>query len=162
MKHVILFCLIISLAMVAIFSCQDANTVLSPDRNIALSFVLDEQGRPCYSVHFKQKPIISSAGLGLETGDGFLDRDFEIRARLESTVNESYRMPAGKTRKVVNHYNELTVKLGQTSGQKRQLNLIFRVFNDGVAIRYQLPETDAPASFVIKSEQTEFRFAPGS
>jgi hypothetical protein len=46
---------------------------------------------------------------------------------------------AGKARTVRDHYNQLSVDFQEPEGQKRQLRVIVRAYDDGVAFRYVLP-----------------------
>ena len=43
---------------------QNKTVVSSPDNNIQLSFWLDEQGAPNYSVSYKNKPVILTSSMG--------------------------------------------------------------------------------------------------
>ena len=47
----------------------------------------------------------------------------------------------GRNKKVRDHFNELTLELQEKSGDKRLINLIFRAYENGIAFRYQLPQT---------------------
>ena len=64
----------------------------------------------------------------------------------------------GEENDVRNHYNELTMKLAQRKGLKRQLTIVFRVFDDGMGFRYVFPEQKNLKHFVIMDEETEFCF----
>lgn len=66
MKRTALYIFLIMLTMVSAYGTP-VKSIESPDGNIRLSFHLDEDGVPCYSVEYKQKPIILPSKLGLET-----------------------------------------------------------------------------------------------
>ena len=72
--------------------------------------------------------------------DGSLDSDFRVVAFARATKDETWRQPWGEEVDVRNHYNELTMKLAQKKGLQRQLNIVFRVFDDGMGFRYVFPE----------------------
>jgi len=74
---------------------------------------------------------------------------------LSFSVTVSCILPSGDFRYVRNHYNELKVLLQETDG-KRKLNVIFRLFNDGIGYRYEFPQQESMDSLVIMSEETEF------
>ena len=52
--------------------------------------------------------------------------------------------------------NEMKVTLQEKGGQKRQLGVAFRAFDDGVAFRYEFPRQRGLQDFVIMDEVTEF------
>src|SRR4029079_2589065 len=54
---------------------------------------------------------------------------------------------------------ELIIKTESESGKK--MNIIFRVSNDGVALRYEFPETSGDLK-KITSEETTFHFQEGT
>ena len=61
----------------------------------------------------------------------------------------------GKSQNIRNHYNELLVSLKQKDTY-REMNLRFRLFDDGLGFRYEFPEQKQMPYFVIKEERTEF------
>ena len=60
------FLLFLSLLVPAISMAQ---TVKSPDGNVSVSFALDN-GRPTYSVAYKEKAVIKPSRLGLQLSEG--------------------------------------------------------------------------------------------
>lgn len=56
---------------------------------------------------------------------------------------------------VNNHYNELKVRLQQTDKRQRQLNIVFRAFNDGIGFRYEFPKQRNLGNFQIMEEMTQ-------
>ena len=45
----------------------------------------------------------------------------------------------GEEAEIVNHYNELRVCLKEETSLERELNIIFRLFDDGMGFRYEFP-----------------------
>jgi len=72
--------------------------------------------------------------------------------------DETWTQPWGEQRKVRNNYNEPSVTLQETRENSRKLRVIFRVFNDTIAFRYEWPEQAVPKDFNIMDELTEFVF----
>ena len=81
---------------------------------------------------------------------------FVIKGTERSSLDETWEQPWGESRYVRNHYNELKVLLQEVAG-KRKLNVIFRLFNDGIGYRYEFPQQESMDSLVIMSEATEFK-----
>ncbi|KGL63860.1 glycoside hydrolase family 97 protein [Polaribacter sp. Hel1_85] len=140
-------------------SCwAEPETVLvSPNENIFLEFSVDEKGKPQYEVFFKNKAIIKTSTLGFdfENTTSFLD-GFEVLNSETKAFNETWQMPWGEQLDVVNHYNELRVELQEKSELKRKLNIVFKVYNDGVGFRYEFPEQENFKEAFITEENTEF------
>jgi len=66
-------------------------------------------------------------------------------------------MPWGEQDTVRNHYSELTVNLQETKAPNRLLNIVFRVFDDGLGFRYEFPKQDNFSEVQILDEETEFK-----
>jgi hypothetical protein len=144
---------------VSLSSCwsEPETFLVSPDEKIALEFSLDKSGKPFYEVVFKQDTIIKKSSLGFEFEDSnsFLD-DFEVLNSSTKNFNETWQMPWGEQLDVVNNYNELRVELQEKSALKRKLNIVFKVYNDGVGFRYEFPKQDNFTEALIVEENTEF------
>lgn len=130
----------------------------SPDGNLSLSFDVNENGAPVYSVDFKGQSVISPSTLGVELlkGESFLDK-FKVEKVSRSTFDETWTPVWGETKTIRNNYNEMAVCLSQDAdGKTREMIIRFRVFNDGVGFRYEWPEQKNLNYFVIKEERSRF------
>ena len=132
-------------------------SVTSPENKISLVFSLTD-GMPSYAVNFKQRPVILSSALGFELKDGAMKTNFTLLDARKSSKDETWTQPWGEQREVRNHYNELVATLQQAGGQRRKLRILFRVFDDAIAFRYEWPEQAALKDFDIMDELTEFVF----
>ena len=137
-----------------------AQTILSPDKNLSLTFALGTGGVPTYSLTYKQKPVIKTSKLGVECKDvpSFLD-GFTVSKSEESTFDETWTPVWGETKTIRNHYNELLVTLAQAAQQGRYIQVRFRLYNDGVGFRYEFPWQKNLSYFIIKEERTQFALA---
>ncbi|APZ47759.1 alpha-glucosidase [Polaribacter reichenbachii] len=144
---------------VSLTSCwAEPETVLvSPDEKIFLEFSLDKNGKPFYEVVFKQDTIIKKSSLGFDFQDSkSFSNDFMVVNSSTTTFNETWEMPWGEQLNVENHYNEVSIALQEKTDLKRKLNIVFRVYNDGVGFRYEFPEQDNLKEVLISEENTEF------
>ena len=135
-----------------------SQNVTSPNGNIALIFELAD-GAPTYSVNFGTKPVILSSPLGFEFKEGTMASGFKIDDIQKSSKDETWTQPYGEERVVRNHYNELSVDLQQTNEAARRLRIVFRVFDDAIAFRYEWPEQPSLKNFEIMDELTAFRLS---
>ena len=85
--------------------------------------------------------------------DGFKITDTRI-----SSFDETWKPVWGETATIRNHYNELEVDLNQPSSD-RNIIIRFRVYNDGMGLRYEFPQQKALNYFLIKEEHTQFAMA---
>nr|WP_321450634.1 glycoside hydrolase family 97 protein [uncultured Carboxylicivirga sp.] len=135
---------------------NNVNKVTSPDNNIAVELWLKD-GKPYYSVDYKNQKVVNPSLLGLVLTDAdTLTSSLEVVNVLQSSLDETWEQPWGDQRLVVNNYNEITLELAEKAGLKRKVNLVFRAFNDGIGFRYVVPEQQNLNKFVIMDELTEF------
>ena len=145
-----------SLSLIFILNMVYSQNIQSPSQKIAVEFKLTTSGQPSYSVKYNNKPVISESTLGIKLKDKpSLDANFEIENTKTATFNESWKPVLGEQAIIVNHYNELTVSLIQ-KGTQIKMNLIFRVFDEGVAFRYDFPKQAALNYFIISDEVSQF------
>lgn len=150
---------ILSIALLLFVFCVSAQSVQSPSKQILLDFGLTENGRPTYSVTFNNKPVILQSALGIYLKDGSnLATNFSSNGIKNITFNETWQPVLGEQASIVNHYNEMTVALSQAD-TNRKMNIIFKVYDEGVAFRYEFPKQKDLNYFIIKEEKTEFNLA---
>lgn len=130
--------------------------VSSPDGTLKVVVQLKD-GAPFYSVFRKNNLIIDDSKLGFELKDApALLNNFEVASQETSSFDEKWIQPWGEVKEIRNHYNSLSISLQESSKLKRKMILHFRVFNDGLGFRYELPEQDNLKDFIITNELTEF------
>jgi len=162
-----------------------AGNVKSPNGNIELKFSVDQAGRPVYEMSYKGRAVVKPSFLGLELAkdkhasagmnEKDLMEDFSIVNEKVSEFDETWQPVWGETKNIRNHYNELAVTLQQMwlervkSDQpglqlaprqhRRQMIIRFRVYDDGIGLRYEFPQQQDLNYFLIKEEHTEFAMA---
>ena len=75
-----------------------------------------------------------------------------------SSFDETWKPVWGETATIRNNYKELAVTLNQPA-TKRNILIRFRVYNDGMGLRYEFPQQNELNYFVIKEEHTQFAMA---
>ena len=76
-----------------------------------------------------------------------------------ASVDETYTVPAGKSKSIRNHYNSLSAQYMQNGTLGRLLTMEVRAYDDGVAFRYVIPYSDPLRDLYIENDSTQFRFA---
>jgi len=133
-----------------------SQNIQSPSQKIAVEFKLTPSGQPSYSVNYNNKPVILESTLGIKLKNKpALDADFEIDNVKNSSFNESWKPVLGEQATIVNHYNELIIALIQKETHIK-MNIIFRVFDEGVAFRYDFPKQKDLNYFIISDEVSQF------
>ena len=134
-----------------------AVNISSPSGNLLLDFDVDQQGRPVYSLDYKGKKLIERSRLGLKADEADFTSGFRILSADTVTVDRTWEPVWGEYSKVRDNFRELAVNLA-ADNPDRTLTLRFRVFDDGVGFRYELPVQKKNNYLTIKGEVTEFDF----
>lgn len=145
-----------------------AQSVKSPNGNVELKFSLTGNGRPTYEMTYKGKSVVKPSHLGLELakdkhaskGENETDlmEGFSMKDSSTSTFDETWKPVWGETSTIRNHYNELAVSLVQAVSN-RNIIIRFRVYDDGMGLRYEFPQQKELNYFLIKEERTQFAMA---
>ena len=137
----------------------DAGDITSPNGQIKVNFTLDGSV-PTYSVTYQGKTIIKPSRLGYQLAKGGKDgkdllSDFSVIDEKTSTFDETWTPVWGENKSIRNHYNDMLVELKQNSTDS-YMNVRFRVYDDGVGLRYEFPQKGSLNYFTVKEERTEF------
>ena len=138
MKNILLLCLFIVVSNAFV----NAQELKSPDGNLTLTFQLNKEGAPTYSLNYKKKEVIKESKLGFVLkSDIMLNQGFQIAATKFQSENSTWKPVLGEQKEIQNQYNELKADLVQEKS-KRKVSIYFRLFNDGLGIRYEFPVQD--------------------
>ena len=174
-----IFTFIGTLAFAGALSAQDVapagvQTLSSPDGNLSLKFTLTEKGEPCYWLDYKDKAAVMPSTMGFELRgkmESMIFNGLEKKAEpgapvslhdgfvLEKTVrdslDETWTPVWGEESMIRNSYNEMAVSLRQ-EGTGYEMDIRFRLYDDGLGFRYEFPQQENLSYFVIKEELTQF------
>ena len=125
----------------------------SPGHLLTLTFDVAD-GVPRYALTYKDRAVVLPSRLGFElkNAPSLLD-GFTLRSAERSSFDETWEPVWGETATIRNHYNELAVTLEQ---QGRVLIVRFRLYDDGLGLRYEFPEQPQLRHFTLREERTEF------
>jgi hypothetical protein len=84
-----------------------------------------------------------------------MDRNFELLGTETKKTDESWKPVWGEVNSIRNHYEQL-FSYQTKAGAGHLLDIIFRVFEDGVAFRYEFPKQPALTYFTVAEELTQF------
>lgn len=131
--------------------------VASPDGRNVVQLDINGEGRLAYQVQRDGKSVIDDSRLGIQLRNGReLLRNLKLDAQASSSFDETWEQPWGERRYIRNHYNELRATFVETDRDHRRFDVVFRVYNDGIGFRYDVPKQAALQHAEIEDEFTEF------
>jgi hypothetical protein len=71
-------------------------------------------------------------------------------------VDEKWNPVWGEVKTIRNHYQQLKIQLQQRSAPFYKMNIIFKVYEEGVGFRYEFPLQNNLKFFTVNDELTEF------
>ena len=146
--------------MVHAAKAQEIQLIKASMSKVRLEFILDAQGKPFYSVYYGEKPVIKPSALGFTlANDSAFDKHFELTGSEQTSVDETWKPVWGEVSSIRNHYQQVTIHLKQKGSPNRLMNIVFRVFEDGVGFRYEFPKQPNLKYFVVSNELTGFNLA---
>ena len=128
----------------------------SPDNQLEMIFELSQSGKPTYQLKYKNKSVIqpSNLGLMLKNNENLVD-GFEVVNSKTTSFSNKWKPVLGEEKEIIDQHNQLILELVQKA-TGRKMNLVFRLFNEGLAFRYEIPAQDKLNYFVISDEATQF------
>src|SRR5436190_6991372 len=150
------FILLLAIIIVNTSFCQNLTATMD---KIKLVFSLDEKGTPVYTVSFEDKPVVNSSQMGFifSNNENFYS-GFELTGSEKKSQDDIWQPVWGEVKEIHDHYDQLTVHLKQ-KGSERLLDIVFRVFSDGVGFRYEFPLQPGLKYFIVTDELTQFSLA---
>lgn len=158
-----------------------AQTIESPGGRLSLTFELTGDGEPTYQLSFKGRAVIKKSKLGLELKDQpALLKGFTVLNSDNTVKDETWEPIWGEVKQIRNNYRELAVTLQQAgvagkqavagtepgvgtnqqgAAASRTVVIRFRLYDDGLGFRYEVPEQTSLKYFVVADEKTEFHLA---
>ncbi|NUY81037.1 glycoside hydrolase family 97 protein [Flavobacterium sp. MAH-1] len=162
MRHLKHICLVLSASALLLWSCGTATVykVVSPGKKNELTFELTPKGEPQYRFSSNGKEVLKPSLMGFEfIGLPKMTENFEVVSTEKHSADNTWEQPWGETRKVRDHHNELIVHLKEKGGDERLVDIVFRVFDDGLGFRYLFPKQPKLDKVKISDEVTQFTFA---
>ena len=155
-----IFTFLMCLAILHAASAQDNKLIKASLGKVRLQFTLDAAGKPLYSVYYGDKPVIKPSAMGFTlTDDTPFDKSFELIGSEQASVDETWKPVWGEVSSIRNRYQQVIVHLKQKNSPNRLLNIVFRVFEDGVGFRYEFPKQPNLKYFIVSNELTGFNLA---
>ena len=149
------FSIIYLLLIFILISCTNtSNKILtSPDNKIELSFEIID-GEAFYSINKDDKSVIKKSKLGILLENKLNNcKNLEIIKVSTSSNKSSWSPDFGEFDEIIDNYKNLDVSL---SNGEINFNIVFRVYNDGVAFKYHVPNQSGITNYNVIDEYSEF------
>lgn len=135
-----------------------ATRITSPSGRLVCELWLDK-GVPTYSLSYDGRTVVAPSTLGLQLADGTLGTGMKQVSATPVTSDNTWHQLWGEDDMVRDHYNGLTLSLMERGGKHRRLNIVARVYDDGLGLRYEIPAQKGLDTFIINDELTQVRLA---
>ncbi len=147
--------------LLTLLSCRQVSqswTIESPSGNLKVQ-LSSENGNLNYAVTSsesgKESVILLPSPLGLERDDALFFGNLEVDSLSKiREISDTYTMISGKQKKLSYKANEAILSVKNKQGQ--HLDIVFRIFNEGLAFRYIFNDK-SEESFKVLSEKTGFK-----
>lgn len=128
----------------------------SPNHRIKCKFYL-KNNQITYSVSKDDKILIKKSRLNiLLCGETPIENRLKVTHIDKTTHDDTFEMLWGEQRLIRNNYEEAAFSIAEAASPHRIFTLRFRVFDDGVAFRYEIPTQAKFRQVTIKDELSEF------
>lgn len=125
--------------------------------SVQLISAISPDGKFNYQLEFKGKTVIYKSGIGFQLSKpNVLLNRFELIKIDTSSFDQKWAPIWGEQDTIRNHYKEIVYHLKDKAGSKIEIDLIFRVFEDGIGLRYAFPKQTSLNYFIVQNELTEF------
>lgn len=152
--------LLAATAIVLLFSAhasaQNKFSIASPSGIVVLNIQQTSDGGLTYNVNRLQSTVIEPSTLGLQFSSPDITlNSFEILGTDSTLTDDKWKPVWGEVNEIRNYYKGFSLKL-KDNKKGILLNIIFRVFDDGVGFRYEFPRQQNLVYFIIAKELTQF------
>ena len=177
MKKSFVIALLLSCSVAYAQESTDLNDLKSPDGRLVVSFNLTGTENPTYSVKYDGKQMLEDSPIGImldmgskptleglpqgrEAGNGDFTKNLSLVGCKTQNAQVDYTMDRIKTAHVSHAYNVAVIELQNAARQNIEFE--FRVSDNDIAIRYNIPKPRQRASTRVLFENTGFRFPDGT
>ncbi len=153
-------CLTVTMLLAGLFSGTYAKnfSLQSPNKKVQLE-IINKGNVSSISASYNGKKLIKQSVFGLHVNTFDFTKDVTYTVISQNKVDETWNTINGKERTVRNYYNEYIIQVSKVDNPKQFHEIVFRLYDDGFAYRYNFPASAVTGKMLIESELTEFAFA---
>jgi len=155
-KKIILLWVGLGLFLSAKAQTQPGITISSPDQYLVLAISQNEVGSVYYNASYKGKAILENSPLGLISNVSDFSKELKLVGQKDSVIKETYQQSRIKKSAVSVHAIEKI--LSYETPKKERIDMVFRVSNNDIALKYILLKKGETLRCIIEKELTGFKF----
>lgn len=148
-----LFCLLLLLNKLLY-----AQLTVSDFGPVRLSVQVDADHRFQYSIFYKNRVLVFPSSIGFTLAKPIIALNrFRITGIDSSVINTSWNPVWGEEDEIKDHHKEIRFRLVSADASAIRIDMIFRIFEEGVGFRYFFPEQPGLQHFIVQAEHTQIR-----
>lgn len=129
----------------------------SPSGDVSVSFETSPQGM-FWSLSRKGATIVGRSPMNLDFIGARRFGEMAVVSRKTHRSDSTWTNRLYRREVVRDRYGEMELHLKETAQPSRELGIVFRAYDEGVAFRYVIPEQSGVSGFQLKGELTEWNF----
>ena len=149
---------LLPLLLLSLLSCSNKDTfkLLSPNGKLHLN-ILNQDNKSSLTVIHKEDTLVLPSPFGLQVNETNFTENVSFTDFSKIEFDETCTTVNGKQPTVRNHYCEYETKVTKVDHPQLFFKIIFRLYDNGFAYRYNFPQEAIQDSLLIK-ELTEINF----
>jgi alpha-glucosidase len=137
-KIIVTVCVLFCLSLPACLPAQEVAQLQSPDKSIVLNVFLSASGEIQYRIKRSGVNVIQPSALGvMMKGHDFTQGMKLVNTSKPERITDSYQTKNAKKSSIFYQANQLVLSF--VNEEKKKMDIIFRLSNDGAAFRYSFP-----------------------
>ena len=145
--------------LASLSSCSKPNNflLLSPNEELQLN-ISNRDNASLFTATYRGDTLFQQSVLGLQVNETNFTENVFFTDFSKNEFDETWPTINGKQLTVHNHYNEFIMNVGKMDNPQQFYEIIFRLYANGFAYRYNFPSGAVKDSILIKKELTELNF----
>lgn len=132
----------------------------APSGDIRVELFSNPDGNLIYKVFHKEKLLVDDSQLGFEFADmPDLRGEMIIVDTSYQSYDDVWELSWGEKKQVVDRHRQMNVWIKELKAPGRMMNVVFKVYDDGIGFRYSFPEQANMQTAKISKEITQFNLA---
>ena len=153
-----IICLLIACFASASLEAQTIASLSSPNKLIEVKLIQSPDKQIQYQVFHKSKEAIAPSTLGFALKKPLADlRKFTVIRIDSSSFDETWSPLLGEVKDIRNQYAALRIDLKDAGNSGINLQIQFRIYDDGIGFRYTFPKQDNLNHFIVDNEFSSFK-----
>jgi glucan 1,4-alpha-glucosidase len=149
-------CLLLLMSLCSLYSNSQLVSVQSFDKQVRLD-IDQKNDQLSYALYYKGKTVIKPSKLGMKFKEPSLQFDaFHILSIDSSEYDQVWNTAWGEYSSIRDQHKQVKLSVNDKNGSGIMMNIIFRVFNEGIGFRYEFPKQDQLNHFVVADELSHF------